>query len=194
MTPEDIRRIFFTAKHRDEKAVYVTDVIRCLKRSYFAYFKQKPMSSQAVIGQLLHKAFVATLRSKISGFYEAGFEIGLGNGWALRGRCDLLKDEGVYDFKFVRNIHSAKENESYYLQIKMYCYAFRVKKGYLVFVDRESFDIEIVEVQRDDSVAEKLLDDARYLAECIENRAVPLRASPRFSDECEYCDYVDECW
>jgi CRISPR-associated exonuclease Cas4 len=146
-----------------------------------------------IIGRLLHDAFERLLEKYIQAFFEMSFCFGLGNGWVLKGRCDMLVGDEVYEFKFVRNINKAKENASYYLQLQLYCYAFRVKKGYLVMINRETFDMEFIEVQPDAYVAERLIEDAKYLCECLEKREIPKKLSPRFDGECEFCDCVDLC-
>jgi len=193
LTPENFRQAFFTTRQRDGKVIFVTDITRCLRRAYYSYFNPQPSSPQAVVGQLLHRAFASTLRDKIGAYFEVGFTIGLGRDWVLKGRCDMLFADSVYEFKFVRSIPRAKEREGYNLQVQLYCHAFRARKGYLVFVDRDTFDIEIVEVELRDGVAESLLDDARYLADCLEKGVPPGRASPRFAGECEYCEFVEVC-
>jgi len=190
---DKIKEIFFEKRERAERELYVTDVTKCLKKAYYSILKPTQATPSMIIGRLLHMALETLIERHINAFFEVSFALSLGNGWVLKGRCDMLMDNEVYELKFVRNIENAKENASYYLQLQLYLYAFRAKKGYLVFINRDTLDIEAVEVEPDAYVAKKLIEDAEYLAECIEKRTVPDRLSPRFADECEYCDYSDIC-
>ena len=194
ITAEQILKVLCMRRERGEREIYVTDVTKCLRKAYYSIVRPKEMAPQALTGKLLHEAFARNLQQALPLFFEVGFALGLENGWVLKGRCDAIAGDEVYEFKFTRSIGKAKENASYYLQLQLYCYAFRAKKGYLVLIDRETFDMEFVEVQPDVYVAEKLIEDAKYLCECLEKRKVPERLSPRFDGECEFCDYADLCF
>jgi CRISPR/Cas system-associated exonuclease Cas4 (RecB family) len=193
MTAEQILKVLCKRKERGEREIYVTDVTKCLKKAYYSILRPKEIAPQAISGRLLHEAFARNLQQSLPLFFEVGFAFGLENGWVLRGRCDAIAGDAVYEFKFTRSIGKAKENAGYYLQLQLYCYAFRAKKGYLVLIDRETFDMEFVEIQPDIYVAEKLIEDAKYLCECLEKREIPKKLSPRFDGECEFCDYVELC-
>jgi CRISPR-associated exonuclease Cas4 len=194
ITAEQILKALCTRRERGEREIYVTDVAKCLRKAYYSIVRPKEIAPQTLTGRLLHEAFSRNLQRSLPLFFEVGFALGLENGWVLRGRCDAIAGDEVYEFKFTRSIGKAKENAGYYLQLQLYCYAFRAKKGYLVLIDRDTFDMEFVEVQPDAYVAERLIDDAKYLCECLEKREVPERLSPRFDGECEYCDYADLCF
>jgi len=184
-----------TRRKRDEKEIYVTDVTKCLRRAYFSIVRPPIYPSpQMVIGRLLHDAFERLLQKYIQAFFEVSFGFGLGNGWVLKGRCDMLIGDEVYEFKFVRSINKAKENAGYYLQVQFYCYGFRAKRGFLVLIDRETLDMEFVEVSPDAYVAERMIEDAKYLCECLEKKVVPERLSPRFENECQFCDFFESCF
>jgi CRISPR/Cas system-associated exonuclease Cas4 (RecB family) len=193
ITAEQILKVLCERRERGEREIYVTDVTKCLKKAYYSILRQKEIAPQAIIGKLLHEAFAKSLQQALPLFFEVGFALGLENGWVLKGRCDAIAGDIVYEFKFTRSISKAKENVGYYLQLQLYCYAFRAKKGYLVLIDRDTFGMEFIEVQPDVYVAERLIEDAKYLCECLEKREVPGKLSPRFGGECEYCDYVDLC-
>ena len=113
--------------------------------------------------------------------------------WHLKGRCDMVHGNAVYEFKFVSDIEKARERGEYYLQLQFYIYAMRVEKGFLVLIDKNNFEIEFIEVGKDDYVAERLIEDAGYLIDCIESKTIPDKMSPRFLHECEYCNYSDIC-
>jgi CRISPR/Cas system-associated exonuclease Cas4 (RecB family) len=194
ITAEQILKALCMRRERGEKEIYVTDVAKCLRKAYYSIVRPKEIAPQALVGRLLHEAFARNLQQSLPLFFEVGFALGLENGWVLKGRCDAIACDVVYEFKFTRSISKAKENAGYYLQLQLYCYAFRAKKGYLVLIDRDTFDMEFVEVQPDAYVAEKLIDDAKYLCECLEKREAPEKLSPRFDGECEYCDYADLCF
>jgi len=186
--------ILFERQKRNEKEIFVADITKCLRKAYYSILYPKPQRPQTVIGKMLHFSLEKMLENHIKALFEVSFVLRLNNGWLLKGRCDMMQDDEIYEFKFVRNIKRARENISYYLQLQLYLHAFKAKKGYLVFINRETLDFEAIEVILDACIAEKLIEDAEYLAKCLESKTAPEKQSPRYNKECEFCEYCDRCF
>jgi hypothetical protein len=198
---ERIRELFFTFQDRprDEKTIYVTDLTGCLRRSFYEiYFRANPPpTGPMVAGRLLHAVLEPVLaRGEPFAFnvefeVEAGYD--LGGGWSLKGRADAVSPEAVYEFKFVRGVGFNRAEPAYLAQVSAYCFLLGKTKGYLVLVDRDSFDVRVFECEPDEDLWNNMLQEAKVLIECVAKAEPPTLNSPRMGYECKHCVWSIVC-
>ena len=194
-----LRDLFFTYSERERRPneVYVTDLTQCFRRSWFELrYRARPRPSpQMVLGRMLHDVLELVLArdpSFASGRFEVECSHDLGNGWVLRGRADLVTDDAVYEFKFVRAPDYNRAKVVYVAQVSAYCFMLGRVVGYLVLVDRERLDVSALKLEPDEDLWRNVLDRARLLIESLEGD-VPVIDSPLWSWECGHCDFRVLC-
>lgn len=194
-----LRNLFFTYSERERppNTVYVTDLTQCFRRSWLELrYRARPRPTpQMVIGRMLHDVLELVL-SRDPSFAAAKFEVecshDLGNGWALRGRADLVAEDAVYEFKFVRSPDYNRAKVVYAAQVSAYCFMLGKAVGYLVLVDRERLDVRVLRLEPDEDLWRNVVDRAKLLIDSLEGD-VPTVDSPMFDWECRSCDFAPLC-
>jgi CRISPR/Cas system-associated exonuclease Cas4 (RecB family) len=197
---QKIKSLFlnFDKKEREDCAIYVSDLTSCMRRAFFnIYFNAQPRPNAAMIqGKLFHIALERVLKSD-DGFADAEFEVecshDLGNGWKLKGRADVVTDEAVYEFKFAKGTRYNQASTMYFAQLSAYLKMINRSKGYLVLVDRETFDVQVLEVSEIEDLWNAVLQDANILIDHLRRGSIPLYKSPLFSWECHHCAWNIVC-
>jgi hypothetical protein len=152
-----------------------------------------------VSGKLLHHV----LRDVLPGdevFRDAGFEVECSvpvegcPGWVLKGKADVVTVDGVYEFKFMRGLEFNRASPAYYAQVSAYAFMLGKVKAYLCLVDRESWDIQVLEAEPDVDLWSNMQAEARLLVESLSRDEVPKLNSPRLGEwECENCAFHVVC-
>jgi hypothetical protein len=197
---ERIRGLFFSFqdKPREPKTIYVTDLTGCLRRAFYEiYFRASPPpTGPMVVGRLLH-AILQPVLSYDDGFagaeYEVEYAYDLGGGWTLKGRADVASAEAVYEFKFTRGAGFNRAEPAYMAQVSAYCFMSGRGRGYLVLVDRDSFDVRVLEVEPDEDLWRNMLEEAKLLVDCVAKGEPPTLNSPRMGYECRHCVWSIVC-
>jgi hypothetical protein len=122
---------------------------------------------------------------------ECSYEIG---SWRIKGRADVVTDDAIYEFKFTRGTKFNKASPLYFAQVSAYCKMLEKDKGYLVLVDRDNFDVEVLEVTECDELWDIMLSDAQILIDHINNPRIPYYKSPCFDWECRNCVWNIVCY
>jgi hypothetical protein len=195
---ERIKELFFTFQERprEPKTIYVTDLTGCLRRAFYEiYFRANPPpTGPMVAGRLLHAVLQPVLSQFMVG---AGFEVecshDLGGGWTLKGKADVVTSEAVYEFKFTRGVGFNKAEPAYMAQVSAYCFMMGRVEGYLVLVDRDSFDVRVFSVEPDEDLWNNMLQEAKVLVDCVQRGEVPTLNSPRMGYECKHCVWSIVC-
>jgi CRISPR/Cas system-associated exonuclease Cas4 (RecB family) len=194
-----LRSLFFTYSERERppNTVYVTDLTQCFRRSWLELrYRARPRPTpQMVLGRMLHDVLELVL-SRDPSFATAKFEVecshDLGNGWTLRGRADCVTDDGVFEFKFVRSPDYNRAKVVYAAQVSAYCFMLGKTVGYLVLVDRERLDVQVLRLEPDEDLWRNVVDRAKLLIDSLEGD-VPTVDSPLFEWECKSCDFAPIC-
>jgi CRISPR/Cas system-associated exonuclease Cas4 (RecB family) len=197
---QKIKSIFlnFDRREREDGAIHVSDLTGCMRRAFFnIHFNAQPRPNGAMLqGKLFHIALEKVLSSDDC-FANAEFEVecscDLGNGWKLKGRADVVTDEAVYEFKFTRGAKYNQASTMYFAQLSAYLRMINRSKGYLVLVDRETFDVQVLEVSEIEDLWNAVLQDANILVDHLRRGSIPLYKSPLFSWECNHCAWNIIC-
>jgi CRISPR/Cas system-associated exonuclease Cas4 (RecB family) len=194
-----LRNLFFTYSERERgpNEVYVTDLTQCFRRSWFELrYRARPRPTpQMVLGRMLHDVLELVLARDPS-FGTAKFEVecshDLGDGWVLKGRADCVVGDAVYEFKFTRSPDYNRAKVVYAAQVSAYCFMLGKVTGYLVLVDRERLDVQVLRLEPDEDLWRNMLDRAKLLIDSLEGD-VPTVDSPLFEWECKGCDFAPLC-
>jgi len=125
-------------KHQREPGViYVTDLLECpLKRQYEEMFPEVAKAGffnpVTLVGDIIHKGIQAIFDGALDAKFEVDGEIVL-NSAKIRGRADMLMEDRVVDFKFVRSTYRIPHLH-HLLQVRLYMRMFNKPKGSLLYV------------------------------------------------------------
>jgi len=108
----------------------------------------------------------------------------LGNGWTLKGRADVVTDEAVFEFKFTKGAKYNLASTMYFAQLSAYLKMIGKQKGYLVLVDRETFNVDVLEVSEAEDLWNTVLQDANILIDHLQRGSIPIYKSPLADFEC----------
>jgi len=177
------------AKHvREPGVVYVTDLVECpLKRHFEEVYPEVAgadfFNPATLVGDIVHKGVASIL----SGFLDAKFEVEgemVFDGVRIRGRADMLLEDRVVDFKFVKGSYNIP-HPHHILQVRVYLRMFGKPNGSLLYIapDRITEIDETVEP----NLAKPISDEE--LREMLQQRNTPLWSEW----ECSYCPWVNAC-
>ncbi|KKQ77165.1 MAG: hypothetical protein US98_C0011G0004 [Parcubacteria group bacterium GW2011_GWC1_38_6] len=191
-------------KDRDQTRFYITDAGRC-NRAIFFKFKNVPR--EEIEPRLLrlfdHGDYIQMqiLNSLFSLGIVRASEIRIPPQEIISGRADAIVtlDNELYvvDFKSMnsmifKGLKAPKEENVN--QLQLYLHYFKIPKGMLLYVNKDTSELKEFLVEYDKTKAKKLLDDLAKLKVKIESDIVPKRI-PDYPDnwQCRYCSFKDIC-
>jgi CRISPR/Cas system-associated exonuclease Cas4 (RecB family) len=188
----------FDKREREDSTIYVSDLTSCMRRAFFnIHFNAQPKPTAPMLqGKLFHVALEKVLKSDDC-FADAEFEVecshDLGNGWTLKGRADVVTDVAIFEFKFTKGTRYNQASTMYFAQLSAYLKMIGKQRGYLVLVDRETFNVDVLEVSEIDDLWNAVLQDANILIDHLQRGSIPIYKSPLFSWECQHCSWNIVC-
>ena len=191
--------INFDYRPRRPTDIYVTDVVVCPRRAFFNLrFNANPMVSnpKAVAGKAMHMLVQQALKSRYpNAVFEVSCQYPLDDGYVLVGRADMIDGDTVYEFKF-----SSRHNRAepmYYAQLNCYLNMLNLNNGVLVIIDRNSFEVECLPLERDEQAFDMLVSEANEIVKLVElarkGEKVRPPHGPRWEWECKGCIYKIIC-
>ncbi|MHC1594541.1 MAG: CRISPR-associated protein Cas4 [Methanotrichaceae archaeon] len=197
---EDVKKAFFQYGYRPRQPneIWVTEIVACMRRAFFGvYFNAVPVLNvgRVVVGRLLHEMLPKVLGGLFDSErydWEKDVSVDLGGGYRLVGRVDAISvsDGTVFEFKFTR-LGAQKAHPLYMAQANTYSGIVGSRRYYLVLIDRERFDVEVVEGEFDEDAYKAVLDRCREVIRCIEEGRIPPKAE--FDWLCKGCPYNVIC-
>jgi len=191
-------------KDRDQKRFYITDAGRC-GRAIFFKFKNVPRQElePRMLRLFDHGDYIQMqiLNSLFSLGIVRASEIRIPPQEIISGRADAIitLDNELYvvDFKsmnsmiFKRLEEPKEENVN---QLQLYLHYFKIPKGILLYVNKDTSDLKEFLVKYDKVKAVKLLEDLTKLKSKIDTDIVPERI-PGYPDDwqCRYCQFKSIC-
>jgi CRISPR/Cas system-associated exonuclease Cas4 (RecB family) len=191
----------------------------CLRRQWLIYKKGLPVSEEKAgifrIGELFHgflsRAFRSSgldVRAEEAPFMivllsEAGEEeskskpkLGpeLGPGLRISGRADLILaidgEAYVIEAKSIRRLPS-EPLRHHVAQLQLYLAGLGLRRGFLVYLDKEALRHAIFPIEYDASLLRGILERARGLHEALLSDRSPEPDGEPW--ECGYCEFRGEC-
>jgi CRISPR/Cas system-associated exonuclease Cas4 (RecB family) len=191
-------------KYKEQTHFYITDAGKC-PRAIFFRFKKAPREKMdpRILriyekGEYLHRnIFNILYRLKIG----VTTEVTIPNKEIVSGRADAIlcinNENYVLDIKSInsavfRNLTQPKEENVY--QIQLYLHYFNIKKGILLYIDKDQQNIKEFQVDYDKGLVKSLLNDFKCLKEKIDSDIIP-RRFPDYPQnwQCRYCQFKEIC-
>ncbi len=191
-------------KNKSQLHFYITDAGKC-QRAIFFKFKNAPAgkSDPRILrifehGEYLHRNIFNILYRLRIGVVT---EIKIPEQEIISGRADaILCLEGenyVLDIKSMnsmvfRKLSAPKEENIY--QIQLYLHYFKIKKGILLYIDKDQQEIKEFIVEYDPNLVSQLLQGFEQLKNKIEKDIVPVVLFDYPTNwQCSYCQYRQIC-
>jgi CRISPR/Cas system-associated exonuclease Cas4 (RecB family) len=191
-------------RNKEQTRFYITDAGKC-SRAIFFKFKNAPREAMDARilriyehGEYLHRnIFNILYRLKIG----VTTEIPIPAQEIVSGRADAIlcinNENYVLDIKSMnsmvfRNLFQPKEENVY--QLQLYLHYFNIKKGILLYIDKDQQDIKEFIVNYDANLVKSLLDNFHSLKEKIQKNIIPARLVDWPQNwQCSYCQFKEIC-
>jgi CRISPR/Cas system-associated exonuclease Cas4 (RecB family) len=191
-------------KNKEQTRFYITDSGKC-PRAVFFKFKNAPKepTDPRIMrifehGENIHRSIFNILYRLRMGVVT---EVPIPNQEIISGRADAILCVGnenyVLDIKSInsmifRKMTEPKEDNVY--QVQLYMHFFNIKKGILLYVDKDQQELKEFFLDYDENLCKGLLEKFQNLKGQIEQGIVPARLAdyPR-NWQCNYCQYKDVC-
>ena len=191
-------------KNKEQTRFYVTDAGKC-PRAVFFKFKNAPRAKMdpRILriferGEYFHRnIFNILYRLRIG----VTTEVPIPSQELISGRADAIlsmnNENYVLDVKSInsmvfRNLREPKEENVY--QIQLYLHYFNIKKGILLYIDKDQQEMKEFLVNYDSNLVGSLIRNFEDLKVKIDRNIVPSRISGWPSNwQCRYCQFKDIC-
>ncbi len=197
---------FYTDRERDREQhhFYITDAGKC-PRAIFFKFKNVPREKMApeVLRMFDHGDYIQM--QIISNLFSLGIvrasEIKIPPQELISGRADAIvtlnNELYVVDFKSMNSMvfkGLTQPKEDNVNQIQLYLHFFKIPKGIILYVNKDTLELKEFLVEYDSARAKKLLSELAELKTKIDSNVVPLRISGYPDDwQCQYCQFREIC-
>jgi len=201
---------FYLDKSKDKPEIerthfYISEAGRCPRMIFFRFKRAPGKEVEAErlrifeYGDSLHKLILSPLLSL--GLVRAT-EVEIPSKEIVFGRADaIISIDGqpyVLDIKSISgrmNLTKMQEPKPEdFCQIQLYLHFFKIPKGILLYVNKDTQELKEFIFDYKNDVAEKILKNFEILKSKIEANTVPLRI-PDFPSnwQCQYCEYFEIC-
>jgi len=193
-------------RDREQRHFYITDAGRCARAIFFKFKKAPRKEMEANIlrlfdhGDHIHKLIMKPLLSTRA-IHVVASEVDIPPQELISGRADAVLSDGeqlfVLDIKSMnsmifRNLQEPKEENIN--QIQLYLHYFKIQKGILLYVNKDSQDLKEFVVEYNPAKSQHLLDELAILKKQIDSDALPSRIPVYPSDwQCQYCQFKEIC-
>ena len=193
-------------KDKEQKSFYISEAGKCPRQIFFKFKNAPKKEFEAHFlrlfdhGDHMHQLIMKSLLSTRD-IHVVASEVNIPPQELVRGRADAVLSDGknlyVLDIKSMnsmvfRTLSEPKpENVN---QLQLYLHYFRIPKGILLYVNKDSLDLKEFIVDYDQNAAQSLLDGLANLKKQIDANIIP----PRISDypsswQCRYCQLREVC-
>lgn len=178
LTKETEFRVFDPS---DNKTIFLYEVVRCMRRSYFDRFDRLDQENKN-FGEL----FGGLVRKLPYGSKAGEFDI---EEIKLRGQADMIVDDIVIIFKRALGTPETP-NASDVLYLNACMWIFNKTDGVIVYLTDNEKESSFA-VMRDKKMFEETIRRVRVFSNLIADKKVPILEP---SHECSGCQYYDRCY
>jgi len=191
-------------KDREQHHFYVTDAGKC-SRAIFFKFKNVPREKMTpqVLRMFDHGDYIQM--QVMSNLFSLGVvrasEIKIPPQELISGRADAILTLNnqlyVVDFKSMnsmifKNLTEPKEDNLN--QIQLYLHFFKIPKGILLYINKDTLELKEFLVEYNQAIATKLLSELAELKRKVESDIVPQRIQGWPEGwQCRYCQFKEIC-
>ena len=191
-------------KNREQTRFYITDAGKCPRAVFFKFKNapKEPIEARLLRifehGESIHRnIFNILYRLRIG----CTTEIPIPSQEIVSGRADAIlcinNENYVLDIKSInsmlfRKLDQPKEENVY--QVQLYMHFFGIKKGILLYVDKDQQNLKEFFLEYDEQLCKGLMDKFYALKGQIEVDTLPAKLEdyPR-NWQCTYCQFKDIC-
>jgi CRISPR/Cas system-associated exonuclease Cas4 (RecB family) len=197
---------FYLDQQRDKEQTrfYISDIGKC-SRAVFFKFKNAPREKMDARmlrvyerGEYLHRnIFNILYRLKIG----ITTEVSIPTQELVSGRADAIicigNENYVLDIKSInsmifKNLNQPKEENAQ--QLQLYLHYFNIKKGILLYIDKDQQNIKEFIIDYDSVFVQSLLNNLKDLKTKIDNNIIPDRLEDYpLNWQCQYCQFKEIC-
>jgi len=191
-------------KNNGQTKFYITDAGKCPRAVFFKLKNapKEPMDARILRiyerGEHMHRnIFNILYRLKIG----VATEVSIPSQEIISGRADAIfcigNENYVLDIKSInsmvfRNMQSPKKENVF--QVQLYMHYFGIKKGLLLYIDKDQQEMKEFFVEYDENLCKSLLDKFYTLKGQVEKGIVPSRLAGYPGNwQCDYCQFKDIC-
>jgi len=193
-------------KDREQRHFYITDAGRC-GRSLFFKFKNAPRKEMEPHilrlfdhGDHVHQLIMKPLLSTRD-VHVVASEVDIPPQEIISGRADAIISDGkelyVLDIKSMNSMIFDKltePKEENVDQIQLYLHYFKVPKGLLLYLNKNTLQLKEFLVEYDPSRAAALLNGLKSVKKKIDSNIIPERLSDYPENwQCRYCQFRGIC-
>ncbi|MEM4641152.1 MAG: CRISPR-associated protein Cas4 [Candidatus Pacearchaeota archaeon] len=203
MIKELIDEFYKTKKTEKEKTTFfVSDAGKCPRAIWFSLknYPKKEIDARVMRifehGDHTHMRILGVLFSL--GLVNA-VEIEIPNNELIHGRADAIiniKGEPyVVEIKSVNAARFKKESpdEDHVKQLQLYLYFFKIKKGILIYENKDTQELKEFLINYDENIVKKIFSEFNKLKEFVDKNIVPEIPKDLEDWRCDYCPYIEEC-
>ncbi len=172
---------FQVSNPSDNKMVFLHEVVRCMRRSYFDRFDRIEQENKS-FGEL----FGGLVRKLPYGSKTGEFDI---EEIKLRGQADMIVDEIVIIFKKISKTPETP-NAADVLYLNACMWIFNKTDGVIVYLTDDEKESSFT-VMRDKKMFEETIRRVRVFSNLISDKKVPILEP---SQECSGCQYYERCY
>ncbi|MCX6724361.1 MAG: PD-(D/E)XK nuclease family protein [Candidatus Staskawiczbacteria bacterium] len=191
-------------KNREQTKFYITDAGKCPRAVFFKLKNapREPLDARIMRiferGENIHRSIFNILYRLRLGVVT---EIPIPSQEIVSGRADAIlcigNENYVLDIKSINSMifrkMSAPKEENIY-QIQLYLHFFNIKKGILLYIDKDQQEMKEFFVDYDETLCKSLLDKFYALKDQVEKGVLPARLAGFPRDwQCSYCPFKDIC-
>ncbi|KPJ56081.1 hypothetical protein AMJ49_05755 [Parcubacteria bacterium DG_74_2] len=197
---------FYLDKHkeRDQEHFYVTDAGRCSRAVFFKFKNAPKREMDANILRLFEHGDYVQMHI-LNNLFSLGIvrasEIYIPPQEMINGRADAIitlnNELYVVDVKSMNSMIFRKleyPKQDNINQIQLYLHFFKIPKGILLYVNKDTLELKEFLVDYDSSLAKSLLDSLELLKTKIDADIIPER-TPGYPKnwQCRYCAFKEIC-
>jgi len=193
-------------KDREQHHFYITDAGRC-GRAIFFKFKNVPREDMEARvlrmfdhGDHIHQLIMKPLLS-IRDIHVVASEVNIPPQELITGRADAIISDGkdlyVLDIKSMNSMifkNLAEPKEENIDQIQLYLHYFKISRGILLYVNKDTQELKEFQVAYDKSRVLSLLDQLNELKNKIDSNIIPDQLLDYPDNwQCQYCSFKEIC-
>jgi CRISPR-associated exonuclease Cas4 len=165
----------------DSKQIFLHEVTRCMRRSYFDRFdviETQGKDFEGILGGLIRKL---PYGSQLGEFAIDGIK--------LKGQADMIVDDIVVMFKTVKEFPE-NPNASDILYLNGCMWIFNKTEGVIVYVTGDGKETSFA-LFKEKKMFEEVIRRVRVFSNLISDKKVPILEP---SSECASCQYYEKCY
>ena len=205
------KHLYREARQRTPGKYYPSEVGQCLRKSWFNIKMPKPVEPEVTkifeAGNLFHEFVVEVLKSDKNPEIElVADEMPLKykiDDFEISGRIDdiiQLKYNGekvLIEVKSTKSLEFLREpSEAYVMQIQFYMHVTEIKKGALLYIEKNTLKSKAFFMDYDPKIAETVIGRFKELHSSVAGNSMPgpeAKLNYRKKWMCNFCAYKNEC-